>query len=76
MLRETEHNLHGPNQSDLVLKMSMARNKDAAANSLEPPSRLSYQELQDESTDESSGYLPQLSSVKFFLSLANKDQPS
>ena len=59
VFRETEHNLHGPNQPDL---MSMAIIKDAA--SLEPPSRLINQELQDESTDESSGYLPRLASVK------------
>ena len=59
MIRETEHNLHGPNQPDLVY---MARIKDAA--SLEPPSRLIDQELQDESTDESTGYLPRLATVK------------
>ena len=47
VIRETEHNLHGPNQPDLV---SMARIKGDA--SLEPPSRLINQELQDESTDE------------------------
>ena len=35
VIRETEHNLHGPNPPDLV---SMARIKDAV--SLEPPSRL------------------------------------
>ena len=40
----------------------MARIKDAA--SLEPPSRLIDQELQDESTDESTGYLPRLATVK------------
>ena len=68
VIRETEHNLHGPNQPDLV---SMARVKDAA--SLEPPSRLINQELQDESTDESADYLPRLATVK--VSLANKDQP-
>ena len=38
VIRETEHNLHGPNQPDLAVKMSMARIKDAAASSLEPPS--------------------------------------
>ena len=55
VIRETEHNIHGPNQHDLE---SMARIKDAA--SLEPPSR----QLQDESTDESAGYLPWLATVK------------
>ena len=40
----------------------MARIEDAA--SLEPPSRLIYQEFQDESTDESAGYLPRLATVK------------
>ena len=59
VIRETEHNLHGPNQPDLV---SMAIIKDAA--SFEPPSRLINHELQDESTDESAGYLPQLATVK------------
>ena len=59
MIRETEHNLHRPNQPDLV---SMARIKDAA--SLEPPSRLINQELQDESTDESAVYLPRLATDK------------
>ena len=59
MLRETEHNLHGPNQPDLV---SMARIKDAV--SLEPPSRLINQELQDESTDESAGYISRLATFK------------
>ena len=44
VIRETEHNLHGPNQPDLV---SMARIKDAA--SLEPPSRLINQELHNQS---------------------------
>ena len=39
----------------------MARIKDVA--SLEPPSRLINQELQDECTDESAGYLPQLATV-------------
>ena len=67
----TEHNLHGPNKPDMV---SMARIKDAV--SLEPPLRLINQELQDASTDESVGYLPQLATVKVLLSLANKDQPS
>ena len=71
VIRETEHNLHGSNQQDLV---SMSRIKDAA--SLKPSSRLIYQELQNESTDESAGYLPRLATVKVFLSLANKDQPS
>ena len=47
---ETEHNLHVPNQPDLVVKMYMARMKDAAASSLEPPSLLINQELQDEGT--------------------------
>ena len=57
--------------------MSMARIKDAAASSMEPQSRLINQELQDESIDESAGILPRLATVKvFFLSLANKDQPS
>ena len=62
MIRETEHYLHGPNQLDLV---SMARIKDAA--SLEPPSRLVYQELQDESTDESAGHLPRLATVNILF---------
>ena len=51
VIKETEHNLHGPDQQDLV---SMARIKDVV--SLELPSRLINQELQDESTDESVGY--------------------
>ena len=59
MIRETEHSLHGPNQPDLV---SMSRMKDTV--SLEPPSRLINQELQDESTIESVGYLPRLATVK------------
>ena len=59
VIKETEHNLHGPNQPDLV---SMARIKDAV--SLEPLSRLVNQELQDESTHESAGYLPRLATVK------------
>ena len=59
VIRETEHNLHGPNQPDLV---SMARIKDAV--SLVPPSRLINQESQDWSTDESAGYLPPLATVK------------
>ena len=59
VIRETEHNFHGPNQPDLV---SMARIKDAA--SLEPPPRLINQELQDESTNESAGYLPRLATIK------------
>ena len=63
VIRETEHNLHqGPNQPDLV---SMARVKDAV--SLEPPSRLINQELQDEGTDESAGYLPRLATGKVLL---------
>ena len=40
----------------------MAKIKDAV--SLEPPSRLINQELQDESTDESAGYLSRLATVK------------
>ena len=59
VIRETEHNLHAPNQPDLV---SMASKKDAASS--EPPSRLINQELQDESTDVSAGYLPRLATVK------------
>ena len=59
MIRETEHNLHGPNHPDLV---SIARIKDAV--SLEPLSRLINQELQDESTDVSAGYLPRHATVK------------
>ena len=59
MIRETEYNLHGPYQPDLVF---MARIKDAA--SLEPTSHLFNQELQDESTDESAGYIPRFATVK------------
>ena len=59
VIRENEHNLHRPIQPDLV---SMARIKDAT--SVEPPSRLINQELQDESTDGSAGYLPRLATVK------------
>ena len=44
--------------------MSMARIKDAAASSLEPPSRLINQELQDESISKSAGYLHRLATVK------------
>ena len=62
MIRETEQNLHGPSQPDLV---SMTRIKDAV--SLEPPSRLINQELQDESTDESAGYIPRLATAKVFF---------
>ena len=40
----------------------MASIKDAA--SLEPPSRLINQELQDESTNESAGYLPRLATIE------------
>ena len=59
-IRETEHHdLHGQNQPDLV---SLSRIKDAV--SLEPPSRLINQELQDESADESAGYLLRLATVK------------
>ena len=64
MIRETEHSIHGPSQPDLVVKMSMARIKDAAASSLEPPSRLINQELQDESISESAGYIHRLATVK------------
>ena len=64
MIRETRHNLHGPKQPDLVLKMSMARIEEATTSSLGPPSRLINQELQDESTDESAGYLPRLATFK------------
>ena len=71
VIRETEHNFRGPNQPDLV---SMSRIKDSV--SLELPSRLINQELQDESTDGSAGYLPRLEPFRFCLSLANKDQPS
>ena len=60
VIRETEHNLHGPKQPDLVLRMSMARIKEATTSSLGSQSRL----LQDESTDESAGYLPRLATVK------------
>ena len=70
VIKETEHNLHGPNQPDLV---SMARIKDAV--SLEPPSHLINQELRDESTGENAGYLPRLATVKF-LFITGKDQPS
>ena len=59
VIRETEHKFHGPNQPDLV---SMSRIKDAV--SLEPPSRLINQELQDESTNERVGYLHRLATVK------------
>ena len=59
VIGETEHILHGPNQPGLV---SMARIKDAV--SLEPPSCLINQELQDGSTDESSVYLPRHATVK------------
>ena len=59
VIRETEHNLHGPNQPNLV---SVARIKDAV--SLESLSRQINQELQDESTDESAGYIPRLATVK------------
>ena len=62
VIRETEHNLHRPNQLDLV---SMARIKDDV--SLEPPSRLINQELQGESIDESAGFLPRLATVKVFV---------
>ena len=64
VIRETEHSFHGPNQPDLVLKMSMARIKDAAASPLEPPSCLINQELQDESICESTDYLHRLATVK------------
>ena len=78
VIRETEHSIHGPNQPDLVVKMSMERIKDVAASSLEPPSCLINQELQDESISESTGYLyTSACNCKWFiLSLANKDQPS
>ena len=72
VIREIEHNLHGPNQPDLVVKTSMARIKDAAASSIEPPSRLINQELQDESIDESGGYLALLATVKFFFFVTGK----
>ena len=76
VIKDAERNLHGPKEPDLVVKMSMAGIKDAAASSLEAPSCLINQKLQDESTDESAGHLPQLATVKVFLSLANKYQPS
>ena len=44
--------------------MSMARIEEATTSSLGPPSRLINQELQDESTDESAGYLPRLATFK------------
>ena len=64
VIRETKHSIHGPNQPDLVIKMSMARIKDAAASSLEAPSGLINQQLQDESISESTGYLHRLATVK------------
>ena len=76
VIKETEHNFHWPNQPDVVLNMSTRRIKDAAVSSLEPVSRLIYQELHDESTGDCAGYLPQFATVKVFWSLANKDQPS
>ena len=45
----------------------MGRIKDTAASSFEPPSRLINQELQDESTGESAGYLPPTLTVKVFF---------
>ena len=47
--------------------MSMGRIKDTAVSFLEPTSSLINQELQDESTGESAGYLPQLATVKGFF---------
>ena len=61
VIRETEHNIYGPNQPDLV--------KDAV--SLEPPSRLINQELQGEITDESTGYIPQLATVNVLFVTGN-----
>ena len=55
VIRATKHNLHRPNQPDLV---SMSRIKDAV--SLEPPSRLINQEFHDESTDDRVVYLPRM----------------
>ena len=49
VIRETEYNLHGP---------GVYGKRDAV--SLEPPSRLINQELQDEGTNKSAGYLPRL----------------
>ena len=55
VLRENEHNLHGPNQPDLIVKMSMAKIRDTAASSLEPPSRIINKELQTDQTGDSVG---------------------
>ena len=60
--------MHGPNQPDLAVKMSIARIKDAAASSLEPPARLINKALQDEGTSDSGGYLPRLATIKVFFS--------
>ena len=49
-------------QTNQISGVSMSRIKDAA--SLEPPLHLINQELQDESTDESAGYLPRLAAVQ------------
>ena len=76
VIRETKHNLYRLNQADVVIKMSTARIKDAAASCLESASGLINQEFQDESTGESTGYLTRLATVKVFWSLANKDQSS
>ena len=44
VISETEHNLHWPNQPDLVVKMSEAGINDAAADSLEPASHVINQD--------------------------------
>ena len=63
VIRETEHNLHGQNQPKLVIMMPMTRIKDAVACSLEPPSCLINQELQDKGNGDRAGYLPRLAIV-------------
>ena len=55
VIREVEHNLPGPNQPDLIVKMSMVGIKDTAVQSLEPPSRIINQELEVDSTGDSAG---------------------
>ena len=68
VISESEHSFHGPNQPDLVVKMSEARINNAAAGSLEPASHLINQDLHYESTGErlGVGYLPRLATINVF----------
>ena len=70
VIRETEHNLHGQTNQICVY----VKNK---GHCIFGTTRLINQELRDESTDESAGYLPRLATVKvlFVSGKSLNDQP-